>query len=937
MRSFGRVCAFLFSAILCGQPPASQKPSDLQKAVEEFKILTRDLGFREDSPKITGRNGGTGRRGQFHGRVYENLRNDFLDAVPHEMVQRNESKNLLRRNQFGFNVSGPAVIPKLYTGSRATFFSLSYEGVRERVARSYLRTVPIEPERNGDYNQVVDSAGNPLEIFDPGTVRANPNYNTALPVSLDNLQYVKDPFPGNTIPLNRQDPVARKALEHYPLPNASAGPFWRNNFFIISPETNKADGMIAKVDHTFLEKHRLAVSYAFTNGLTGNARFINSPADSAPADRNYQNRRGSMEHVLTLSPQTVNTATVEAHSDVSQNVDDSAGWPAKLGLSGVPGEAFPYFNLGGYVPMGRSSPVARTARNTFVFTEALSHKRGRHNLRYVSQFVRYRVNTFMPGVPSGAYYFASALTSLPGIVNTGQSFASFLLGGVDSSDYSIVPSPSYFRNWTWINALQDTWEVRTGLTFSFGLNMLTSAPRTERYDRQSVVDLTQINPANNRRGALVFANQGGYGRAFQPVVVKPQPNLSMAWNPRGNRKAVLRLSYGMSYQAYPINNGQWGTRGFTGHPYYYSANWQLAPAFKLGDGVPPPPRPVPDLSPLAANDTNGNVVDNTGRIPRYQSTGASYERELPGAFVVTGSLGLAWGRDLFVGNGAARLNAVHPDNLVQRDRLNDLVFNRALRPYPQFLEIDIFSQWPDGRYRREAAAVRLEKRTSQGLSLNASYEYSRQYDDYSAPYGKQDQFNRHNEWALSSWNNPHRLSMSYMYELPFGSNKPFLNYADWRRYLANGWSISGISSVASGEPLALRAQFNNTGDVLQTVRVDVVPGVEQRSAEQGPDMWFNPAAFSHPADFTMGSGPRTHPFLRNPISQNHDLSVAKRFALDQERSMEFTASGFNFVNHANWSDPDVMIGPESAPNANAGRIIGSRGGRVVQLGLRFSF
>jgi hypothetical protein len=87
----------------------------------------------------------------------------------------------------------------------------------------------------------------------------------------------------------------------------------------------------------------------------------------------------------------------------------------------------------------------------------------------------------------------------------------------------------------------------------------------------------------------------------------------------------------------------------------------------------------------------------------------------------------------------------------------------------------------------------------------------------------------------------------------------------------------------------------------------------------------------------MGNGPRTHPTLRNPTTQNHDLSVSKRFAIDQERALEFNASGFNFINLGVWNDPDVFIGTAKAPNANAGRIIGSRGGRVIQMGLRFSF
>ena len=921
--------------VVCLHAQTAPPASDVQKAAEEFKVLTRDMGLREDSPKTAAK--GQSRKNSFHGRLFENFRNDILDAVPHEIAQRGGTKNLLRRNQFGFNISGPVIVPKVYNGGRSTFFSLSFEGVRERIGRSYLRTVPILSERTGDYSGVVDSAGAPLQVFDPSTVRLNPSFNASQPVSVDNLQYVKDAFPGNRIPESRQDPVARKMLSFYPVPNSNAGPFFRNNYFIVSPETNTANGMIAKVDHTFLDKHRLAVTYSFTNGLAGAAQFIPNGADSAPANREYHNRRGAVEHIWTISPQSVNTATAEAVSDINANITDETNWPKQLGLNGVPGTQFPYISLGSYLPMGRSSPVARNARNTFVFTDAHSLRVGKHNLRMVGQFVRYQVNTFNPGVLSGAFYFGAGLTSQPGIVNTGQEFASFLLGGTESADYSVVLSPSYFRNWNLVTAVQDTWEVQQGLTVSFGLNMQTSTARTEKYDRQSVVDLSVANPVNGKPGALVFLGKNGYGRALQPARVKPQPNISMAWNPRGNRKAVLRLAYAMSWGAYPIYNGQWATRGYSGHPYYNSPNDQLAPAVVLGNGVPPQASNVPDLTPAAANDTNANLVDQKGRLPRYQSASFSYERELPGSLVLTGSAAVSWGRDLFVGNNAVNPYALSPDIMVLRDKLNNFEFNRSLRPFPQFIGTDVFSQYPDGRYRREAVALRAEKRTSQGLSLNLSYSYSRQYDDYSGPYGKQDFFNRHNEWALSAYNSPHQLSFNYMYELPFGATKPYLVFQDWRRFLTNGWSISGISTVSSGEPLALRAQFNNTGGVLHTVRVNVVPGVEQQAASKGPDSWFNAAAFTHPADFSLGSGPRTHPFLRNPTSSNHDLSVAKRFAIDTERSMEFTASGFNFIHNANWNPPDVVIGTVGAPNVNAGRIVGSRGGRVIQLGLRFSF
>jgi hypothetical protein len=146
-----------------------------------------------------------------------------------------------------------------------------------------------------------------------------------------------------------------------------------------------------------------------------------------------------------------------------------------------------------------------------------------------------------------------------------------------------------------------------------------------------------------------------------------------------------------------------------------------------------------------------------------------------------------------------------------------------------------------------------------------------------------------------------------------------------------------MTSVLSGLPLAIRPEFNNTGGVATTLYVNVVPGVDPQVSNPSPELWFNPAAFAQPDDFTLGNASRTSPVLRGPMSQNHDVSLTKRFRLAPERSVEFSAVGLNFLNHANWNEPDTTIGTVSAPNLNAGKIIGSRGGRVVQLGLRLSF
>ena len=179
----------------------SKQSSPLNRAAGEFKVLTREWGMRPGSPPSLQRRHGP--KMLWHGRVYEYFRNDVLDAIPHQVKQNGQTKSPLHRNQFGFNVSGPVLIPHLITNPQTTFFMLSYEGVRETISSASLNTVPTLAQRNGDFSKTVDLAGSPLPIYDPTTTTPNPAYNPALPVSTSNLQYLRSTFPGNIIPTDR--------------------------------------------------------------------------------------------------------------------------------------------------------------------------------------------------------------------------------------------------------------------------------------------------------------------------------------------------------------------------------------------------------------------------------------------------------------------------------------------------------------------------------------------------------------------------------------------------------------------------------------------------------------------------------------------------------------------------------------------------------------
>jgi hypothetical protein len=903
-----------------GQPSGEAAP--LSRATEEFKVLTSKWGMRPDSPPSAQRHFGP--KMLWHGRVYEYFRNDSLDAIPHEVNQNGGTKSSLHRNQFGFSVSGPVIIPHLVTNPQNTFFTLSYEGVRETISRASLHTIPTAAQRNGDFSKTVDQAGNPLIIYDPETTLPNPAYDPTLPVSTSNLQYLRSPFPGNIIPSGRLLPNVLQALSYYPLPNAHVGPFFENNYFVNSPQYDTADGIITRVDQSIGGRQRLTFQTAISNGFISAPKYFPNVASPTAPDQHYSRWRAEISHVFTATSRTVNAIHLTAESDTVQ------GGAADQTL-------FPVYQLiDNYLSMGTDFPSSHNAHNTVEVQDSISTQQGKHTLQLAFQADQYQVNSFTPQYPSGYFQFSTGLTSLPGITNTGDPFASFLLGLPQYAERTVITSPSYFRNSYQAVSGGDKYQFSKNLTVSLDLNFKRHTPRVEKYNRQSTIDPTVLDPATLLMGALVFAGRNRIARGLRPSSFNLDYSVGLAWNPRGDSKTGVRASFNHSHGHMPIYNGQWGTQGFNARQTFTSANSQLTPALNLGNGVPPLAEPLPDLSPSAADNTVADYMDMTNRVPVYRSASFSIERQMPFSIVVTVGTNYSGGRDLLVGDGTTSPNAINPRYLSYRDALYNQAFRLSLQPYPQFTAFELYGLYPAGRYQRNAGYVQLEKRETDGLSFTATYEYSRQFDNYSGPYGNQDLINLSNDWSATSYSTPQYLQLSYIYDLPFGPGKPLLDLAGWGRPIVSGWSVSGMAYWNDGRPLAMQPEFNNTGDVLSTLYVNVVPGVDPRVSNPGPSQWFNPAAFAQPADFTLGDGPRTISDLLGPGYNRLDISLDKRMPVGSS-SLDFNFTAFNFLNHANWNYPDTTIGPASAPNIDAGRIIGSQGGRVIQIGLILSF
>ncbi len=910
----------------------------IEAAIRVFKVETERLGARAD-----GAAGDSRRSSQpaasWHGRVYEYIRNDSFDATPHQVVQRGGEGNLLRRNQFGFSMSGPVVLPKLYDGRRSTFFTFSFEGTRERVGRSYLRTLPTVQQRTGDFSDLVNKAGRPVTVYDPASTAANPGFDPERRVSRANLEHNREAFPNNQIPLSRLDPVALEAGRHYPLPNTSVGPFLQNNYWVFPAEVNQPRGFIAKIDHNLFERHKLTVNLADSRGFQGEPRIYDTVANPSRPDRDFVDQRLSVRETYAISPNAIYEMTISGTSEQVETVGlrGDTDIPAELGLGGVDGVVFPALRFKGYYGMGASTgSYYRNAWNTFSNEHQLTLNKGKHSWGFSFEATHYQLNTFEHEAPSGSLGFGDFLTGLPGVTNTGDGYATFLLGLAGSAQVSDVVQPSYLRRWQLDTSIRDEIEVAPNLTATVQLGIDVETPRVEKYDRLSSFDPEATNPANGLPGAMVFANRDGYGRAFQPTVTTFEPRLSLAWSPTAKRDTVLRGTVMHYYAGIPLRPGSFGTQGFNGRREPLSLNTQLMPAVTLAEGFPALANPLPDLRGDVANLTNVDYTANTNRLPRYRYMNVSLERRLPRGLTVRANARAYRGKNLLIGGHILGLNSIPLEALAFRDQLNDDIFRRTLRRFPQVREVHTNYLYPGGRYSYDLSDLSIERRTGEGLSFDFSYQWRRRYDDYSGP-GVQNPFDRDSAWSLSRGLRPHRVNFNYMYELPFGAGKRFLGSNGVMAKLLGDWSLSGFTTWLSGDPLTLEPEFNNTGGVVRYLRVNSVPGVDPHPANPGPNMWFNPAAFAHPGDFETGNVPRTHPTLTNPIYQNHDLAITKRVPLSSEKSIELLFQSFNFINHANWTDPDTEIGPANAPNANAGKIIGSRGGRVLQLGARYNF
>lgn len=862
--------------------------------VREFKTMTTGVPaeFAQPTQVIVVTRGGTN---QYHGMLLAFNRNRVTAAKNYFAGASHLPK--YNRNEFGGNFSGPISIPHLYDGRDRSFFFFNYEGFRRRQAVTLSSQMPTALERTGDFSELSTPIMNPL---------------------------TQTPFQGNKVPAARLNSVSvamQNAL--FPLPNL---PGTGVNLVENVPLAENVDRYSFRVDHRLTSKDNLFVSYIA--GLFGpNPSIGTTSRFGGMAGIGERNMNTIVGWTHVFSP-TLLTQFIGSYNHVPiyrtpQNVSTNFAGIIP-GLGAQPLEGAPQLNITNITAVAEqgSKDLDQTLQLTLTATKVL------HNHTIKTGFSFLRSNHWNQAVLSpqrGLYNFNGQYS--------GNAYADFLLGYPSLTQKANPPASTIrFLQSQYAAFMQDDWRVTPRLTLNLGLRYDLQWQESNPYGLNSmfVPGLNQI---------VVFAKQMPSAALSSvltsvPVVLAPNVGLpSEIWSYLGQdknnlaprfgfayqitSKTVVRGAFGIFYNLFPTLDS--GNPIFTGLPFYsvqtYNQPSGNIPSITMSN-------PFPGSGSVATNPVA--ATEKSPVTPYQEQWNLAVERQLLWNF------GLRIG---YVGSRSLKQNNYHGSGNVTPD-LNAVVPapgnpqpRRPIQPFSNIYWYDapIFSM------NSNAAQIGLHKQYSNGVTVNAEYQYIRALGNENF----QDSLHTNDSYGNIGVLRPHQLIVSYAYDLPFGKNKALLsNLGGLANSFVNGWSISGITTFQSGAPFSATEISGKQGGVScasSTCRANRIPGVPLYPAKKTVQQWFNPAAF-YAADFQYGNS--AYNMLWGPRYQNWDTAVSKTTQLHEGINLQIRVDAFNVFNHPTFNNPAATI----TNTKTVGTITSTNGApRTLQLGGKFTF
>jgi Carboxypeptidase regulatory-like domain/TonB dependent receptor len=972
------------------------------EAVGEFKLQSGAISAQYNGGQTAVANfeikSGTN---NLHGSGFYYLGNEDFNSIPVQDKTFGKTNPENRLNNWGYSVGGPVYIPKVYDGRNKTFFFTNFEKTNTvNLPSNGFITLPTVAQKNGDFSCLLnpactgndqsgsvigtDALGRPIvygQLYDPHSTTQAPDGT-----------YVRNPFPGNMIPQSAWDPVAKNIVQNVGITNPQFDKLFNNYQKLGTGQPYfRLHTVGVKIDHQINSRNQISgyynQSYRFRNnsscggGVHGPYLPIPGLPTTCMKEQTTPGNMGRLSVTSTLTPSVVNRFAAGINRFVNDNdipihTVPGGGWDAELGLHGLaPAPAFPVIRFsgnnyqGGTIDQFGVGGESYAPNGSYIFQDDVTWIHGKHTVRFGYDYRRYFYATRYENSP-GTFNFSPLQTALPGYsTETGDAFASFLLGGANSANQNIVGYTYGFRQPEHGLYLTDDWKITPRLTMNIGLRWEIIPPVYEVTSRMSEVSLSVPDPnAGYRPGALIFG--GGFNTTYWKEF---GPRFGIAY--RVTDHMVVRAGYAMTNTP-PIANN-FGYDAFT---FGYSATVNLPamgnphdPAFYLSQPFPSLSTPLPntDLSSAEGNQvfTTARDANRPGYVQNYNFT---IQYELPGQTVLevayVGNKGTRlWGGGEGYG-GFTELDALPSSMLARGDILNDSVsdhpqyipyanfdtgntVSQALLPYPQYFGVEeVFPYNTNSNY--NSFQVTVTRHLTKGLGFLAAYTWSKAigYVDQNGPAtyyaAAQDYYNRGLERSVTSFNLPQNFKLTWVWDTPFGKGRRW-DLGRWLNPVLGGWQLSAIHNYQSGMPVAVsESGLNIPPGFAFGIRPDVITGVpltvgsaSQKVDVQEPTQWLNPAAFalspqtSAGTPLRVGTAPRFFPTLRGPATLSEDFRIAKRFTIHKEgQYFEIGAVMLNALKRTHATINDNTVGDEGF-----GTLLQGGGNRVLQLSARIQF
>jgi hypothetical protein len=972
------------------------------ESISEFKMQTGTVSAQYGGGQTAIANFGIkSGTNEFHGSGFGYVQNDALRAnsFGNKSFGRNASGQEIRPrppfklSNYGYAFHGPVLIPKVYNGKNKTFFFSSLEVTRVRDFTSIAFTrLPVADFKRGNFSKLLDPAftgnansgrqigtdalGRPIifgQIYDPRTARQVGNV------------VVRDPFAGNIIPQSAWSAVSRNIVEKVGITDPIIDRML-NNYPSINTCCPVFDERIygVKADHQINDNHKISGYYNHTYRLRNNSPGGRWGAPPGLPTSVYQlqytpGRLVRLAYDWTITPNIINHAAIgyNRFGNNNESVFVDQDWPSQIGLQNVPNTHFPTltfggtdFQGGGIGAGGRLGSANRggSYNGSTILMDDVTIISGAHNYKFGFELRKYYQNNRRKS-GSGDFSFSPVQTELPGFAaQTGHSFASFLLGAVSGASRAVeivnpghrVTQPSFY--------FMDDWKVSQKLTLNLGLRWEMNSGFNEVAGRASAVDLTKPNPgAGNRPGALMFADELGR-KGFHDwywKMISPRLGFAYAVTP----KLVIRGGYGINANPFIANFSALSTFGYSGTIAVNSATVALRfpsdPVMYLHDRFPDFQGALPNRNPALQNNQGPTyIAPDSNRVGYGQNYNLGIQYQLPASFVLeVGYLGNKGTR--LEANGLDDLNQLpvsalqYGDRLIQQLSANPgLVpipytgFNgtvaQALRPFPQYTGIgQTFANFGTSHY--DSLQVQLTRHLTKGVAVLGAYTWSKALftgsDSAIDAAGSQNVYDRSIEKTITSFNFPHFLKATWIWDVPFGKGRKWLTSGPLG-HIVGGWTVTGIHNYRTGNPLSIGGAGPRTALFNGTIRPDWIPGVPvvinsgaSVQTNGSGERYLNPDAFrlvpvtGSNVPLRLGTAPPRLPNIRGPIRVSEDIGVKKSFAFTETMNFEIRADFLNVFNRAGRGDPNTDI-----TSALFGRITGAAyGPRNIQVQARFNF